>query len=76
MADFCTKCAQENFGEVKPEINVQEIFENLEPGYVSSGFLCEGCGLSVISKDEEGNLKVMRVPLDDEHEALSTWEDY
>jgi hypothetical protein len=77
MADFCTRCAVEQFGNnVEPEINVEKIFEELEPGYVSSGYLCEGCGLTIIGKMEDGTMKVMRVPLDDDAEILSNWEDY
>lgn len=73
MADFCTKCAHELFGEdVKPEIDVMEEFESLEPGMCSSGHICEGCGLTVIGKMDDGSLKVIRIYGDE----LNDWQDY
>jgi len=36
-----------------PDINVQEIFENLEEGYMTAGFICEGCGIQGIAKQNE-----------------------
>jgi hypothetical protein len=75
MADFCTKCTHEMNGEeTTPDIDVQKEFESLEEGMCSSGWLCEGCGLSVIGKID-GELKVIRIPLDDDEE-LSDWENY
>jgi hypothetical protein len=75
MSDFCTKCAKEHFGEeVSPEIDVQKEFESLEPGMCSSGWICEGCGLTVIGKTDEGELKVIRIR--SEEESLNYWEDY
>lgn len=60
MADFCTKCSIEMFREdSEPDINVQEIFESLEPGYYLEGFICEGCYLSAIGKSDDGNLVVI-----------------
>lgn len=79
MADFCTKCALELFGEqAQPEIDVMKEFNELEPGECSSGWICEGCGLTVIGKTEEGEMKVIRISLDDDEtrESYSTWEDY
>jgi hypothetical protein len=77
MADFCTKCSHEMFGnDIEPEINVQEIFESLELGFASSGYLCEGCGLVSIAKNEDGDLQVMRIPIDENEETLSIWEEY
>jgi hypothetical protein len=73
MADFCTKCAKEHFGDdVKPDIDVMKEFESLDPGMCYSGYLCEGCGLIVIGKSEEGELKVIRL----EGEDLNDWQDY
>jgi len=55
MADFCTKCAKELFDE-EPDIDIEKIFENLEPNHVIEGFLCEECGLYAIEKDESGKM--------------------
>lgn len=71
MADFCTKCAKE-MGFLEPDINVEEIFENLEDGYSQSGFICERCGLIMIAKIE-GELQVMRIKDDETH---SEYEQY
>lgn len=71
MSEFCTKCVVK-IGDVntKSEIDVFRIFENLEEGFVESGFICEGCGLIAISKIE-GKLKVMK-----SNDENSNWEDY
>jgi hypothetical protein len=51
MAEFCNKCSNEMFGnDVKADINVPEIFEKLEEGYMEDGFICEGCGMVLIAK--------------------------
>lgn len=77
MADFCTKCTIEMFGEDRtPDIDVQKEFDELEPGYVSSGFICEGCGLVAIMRSEDNELKVMRTDADDTEDRNSEWEDY
>jgi hypothetical protein len=74
MADFCTKCALDLFGdEIAPDIDVQKEFETLRAGYVINGLLCEGCGLVTIGKTEENELRVMR--LRDDEETLE-WEEY
>lgn len=78
MADFCTKCSQKMFGDDRlPDIDVQKEFDELEEGFCSSGFICEGCGLIAISKTE-GKLKVMRIQLDEngENKENNEWEDY
>jgi len=73
MSEFCTKCAKSNLGEKAiPEIDVEKIFESLDPGFVDSGFICESCGLVAVSKTESGELKVMRV----QEEKPSFWEEY
>ena len=73
MADFCTKCAEEMFGEgTTPEIDVTKEFESLDLGTCYTGYLCEGCGLSVIGKTSEGDLKVIRMGESD----VSEWENY
>ena len=72
MADFCTKCTKEMFGEqASPDIDVEKEFEDLQPGYVSSGYICEGCGLVAISKTENGEMKVMRIKPEDSEDAVS-----
>jgi hypothetical protein len=77
MAEFCTKCALEMFGEqAQPEIDVTKEFEELQSGYVSSGYICEGCGLIAISKTEDGELKVMRIKPEDSGDQTSDWENY
>jgi hypothetical protein len=76
MADFCNKCAEEHFGEVDPDIDVMKIYEELEPGFSSSGYLCEGCGLIAVARMEDNTLKVMRIPLDENEETLVKWEEY
>jgi hypothetical protein len=67
------------FGEdVKPDIDIREIFESLNDGYMQSGFICEGCGLAAISKvdneltlwrmdyvDGEGELIEVKASIDD-----------
>ena len=56
MADFCTKCSNDMFGdEVVPDIDVLKEFKELKNGYYVS-CLCEGCGLSFIGKDDENIL--------------------
>jgi hypothetical protein len=82
MADFCTKCAEEMFGEeVAPDIDVMKEFESLQPGFCSSGWICEGCGLAVIGKTEEGELQVIRIKIDEDENAeseeqTSEWQKY
>ncbi len=60
MAEFCTKCAKEHFGDnVKPDIDVDQIFSELEAGtYVN--VLCEGCVMVAIAKDQSNNLVIAR----------------
>ena len=77
MAEFCTKCATKLFGEeAKPEIDVMEIFNNLQPGFSSSGWICEGCGLVTIGKTEDGELQVIRLKPEDEEDQTCSWEKY
>jgi hypothetical protein len=65
------------FGEEAiPDINIEKEFESLKPGYCSSGWICEGCGLVMISKTEEGEMKVMRLKPEDSENRASDWEDY
>jgi len=58
MADFCTECAPIMWGdEVKPDIDIVEIFNDLTP---NSGIsvLCEGCGLATIWKTPKGEMEL------------------
>ena len=57
--------------ELKPDINVQEIFESLKEEHCTT-VLCEGCGLVLIGKIED-KLKVMRLK---DGEEPSEWEEY
>ena len=51
MAEFCTKCSKEMFGNIKKaDIDIPEIFDRLEEGYMEDGFICEGCGMVMIAK--------------------------
>jgi hypothetical protein len=69
MADFCTRCSYDLFGnEIKPDIDVALEFSKLTDGYCVEGFICEGCGLSTIAKIN-GDLRVLR---GDSHD----WEQY
>lgn len=63
MADFCTNCSDYMFPPtIKPDIDVQKIFETLEPGYYQP-VLCEGCGMSSV-QNENGQLRVTYVEKD------------
>lgn len=78
MSEFCTKCTLTMFGEqCQPDIDVKKEFEQLQEGFCTSGFICEGCGLISIAKIE-GKLKVMRIKPDDDGENSENngWEDY
>jgi len=76
MADFCTKCCGELFDIViKPEIDVDEIFDKLELGYYQPGFLCEGCGLIAIMKTNDGEMKVAYITEEATNKTV-VWEDY
>jgi hypothetical protein len=70
MADFCNKCHDKMGFSGDPDIDVLQIFEELEQDHMTSGFICEGCGLSSIAKIGEG-LKVVRYG----QEELG-WQDY
>ena len=72
MADFCNTCLvslfflddpsdtrtiDQVYADLCPDIDVFKIFEGLQPNYMSSGHLCEGCGLVAIMKTENEQLK-------------------
>lgn len=77
MADFCTKCTLEIFGEQKEiDIDVEKEFQELQPGYVSSGYICEGCGLIAITRTADNELKVMRLKPEEAENQISEWENY
>ena len=52
MADFCSKCTlfKDQF-----DIDLYKIALNLERGH-SESFICEGCNIRAIYKDETGRL--------------------
>jgi hypothetical protein len=51
MADFCSKCAPQMWGEdTQPDININEIFKALEDNSFMP-VLCEGCGLRAIGNE-------------------------
>lgn len=58
MADYCTKCYKEMFGEGKPDIDVLEIFNNIQKDHIRY-CICEGCELSAIA-NIDGAMKVTR----------------
>jgi len=58
MAEFCTNCALE-LGFCKPDFDIEEIASELEPGFQIGPYLCEGCGLSSIGKNNKGEIMVM-----------------
>lgn len=53
MADFCTKCHHEHGFPGNPDINIENIFESLEEGYMMSVGICEGCGIVAVAKRNE-----------------------
>ena len=60
MADFCNVCSDFLFGEnLQPDIDVNEIIKDLDPGYAMHGFICEGCAMNTIYKSEEGEITLI-----------------
>jgi len=60
MAEFCNKCVEKYVGdEFKPDIDVYALHEALQPGYMISNIICEGCGLNAVQKTEDGELRVL-----------------
>jgi hypothetical protein len=58
MADFCTKCASQLFGNnVSPEIDMNEIINRLSPDTYEV-VLCEGCGMVGVGKDTSGHIYI------------------
>lgn len=56
MAEFCTECEKViGFGA---DIHIRRIANDLEPGYYT-GVLCEGCGMTAIGKDTNGEVFVI-----------------
>ncbi len=70
MADFCTRCSREMFGEVKPEIDLKEISKEIEDGFYKGPYLCEGCGYINIYNDN-GVMRVYTYMPDDKIEHFS-----
>jgi hypothetical protein len=76
MAEFCNVCSNELFGtEVKPDIDVIAISEQLENNYMLP-VLCEGCAIVAVSKDEGGKVFVTTDEGDNGYvnHPLSVWE--
>lgn len=81
MADFCTKCANELFGnEVEAEINMAKISEELEADTYLP-VLCEGCGMLAVGKRQDGTTMIAVNDGQDENgegrfhwETLEEWE--
>ena len=59
MADFCNRCHEQMGFPGDPDIDVLQIFEDLNNDHMISGFICEGCGLTSVAKIGE-ELKVVR----------------
>ena len=54
MADFCNVCSEEMFGPGVPaDIDVYDILKEIYNGFFTT-VLCEGCGMSHIGKEEDG----------------------
>lgn len=56
MSDFCSKCHLDHGFPGEPEIRVEEMFNALEEGYMTSGFICEGCGMVAVAKQNNNCL--------------------
>lgn len=78
MSDFCNRCADEMWGnELPPDIDVVADFDTLKKGEVIAGYLCEGCGLTNIMRDENDQMLVIRVSSNNDGTvAYSQWEPY
>ena len=56
MADFCTNCSKRLFGpDVEPDIDVERIYNELGNDEEIGPFLCEGCELVFLAKDDDGD---------------------
>lgn len=76
MADFCNFCSKEMFGDVKPDIDVYNEFDKLEPNmYINIG-ICEGCGLVAVMREMNDELKVCYVVGFDERGNINTYTDW
>jgi len=77
MKDYCTKCSLEIFGkEREPELNIEQMFEALQPGFMTTGMLCEGCGLVAVTRTEDNELKVVYSEWEGEELIYSEPSDY
>lgn len=81
MADFCTKCTIELFGEeVFPEIDVEQIISELRPDTYMD-VLCEGCGMATIGKSANGEAYIALIygePIDEKNRWIKwiTLDEY
>jgi len=68
MAEFCTKCAPEIWvNDVREDINIDKIYESLEPG-TGESVLCEGCGLMAVGKTLDNEM-LLAVPTNVDHSS-------
>lgn len=63
--------------KVKPDINVEAIAANLKRGYYQP-VLCEGCGMKMVVKRDDGQVEVAMDPVDPDQEEFDVMslEDY
>ena len=91
MADFCNTCIirvdlafyeknnipmEQAYEMLNPDIDVFDIFEGLMPGYIRSGYICEGCGLTAIKKTEDGELRVAYWDFGANPDGPINWVEY
>jgi len=46
-------------GFPEPDFDVYEIHQNLKPGFMQDGYICEGCGLLAIAKPADCPSKIL-----------------
>jgi hypothetical protein len=57
MADFCTRCHQDMGFSGEPDLDVEKVAKDAGIGMYYS-VICEGCGMSGVGQDEDGNIIV------------------
>ena len=72
MADFCNTCiakwavndpsdsrtVEEIYESINPDIDVFDLFERTPANKMTSGIICEGCGLAAVMRTEDNEMKV------------------
>jgi hypothetical protein len=72
MADFCTNCSLEMWGnELPPDLDIKEIAESLKSGTYKP-VLCEGCGMRAIGKDDNGAITIAMPSTEPESEESNS----